>query len=242
MLFVLFLFFAGISGRFIQINKDVTNITNVNPAVFIDPGFANAHLNNLSTTTGSAAMTADFHTWLLLTWGIDITTGTYNPFTTGYDFSFCNIFPTTLIDPTDVVFRDSQNPGRIFGNWFVSSSAWFVAFNTSFVVSSGTNAGAVIDNLSALIYGDTYYLKDNSNWSFGFNKETQRCRTDVTAKFFSNMFIGGGAFGGLDSVIRFQCEDTSTTPTKSCFMSVTNMYTRRSDGTVDETKRSTVTC
>jgi len=242
MLIIALVFFVTVSSRLIQINKDVMNISDVDPSVFIDPNFAIAHANDLRTPLESAVMTVDFFSWMFATWGINVTAGTYNPYTTGYDLSIGSVFPTTVIDPTDVVVYDSARLIRgISKNWFVSASTWFVSFNTTFVVTSGTNAGALIDPFSVLIYGHNYYLRDGSNWTYAVNKETQLCYTQVTAKFLTNMFIGGGAFGGLDSVIRFTCEDPSSL-SDPCFMSITNMYTRYADDTVDETKRSTVTC
>jgi len=229
------------ANRFIQINKAAYNITNVSPDVFSDPNFTVANSNNLRTFAQSAAMTTNFFSWMMTDWNINVTTGTYNANTTGYDISVGKVFPTTVIDPLDQVFRDSENQLRPTQDWFVSASTWFVSFNTTFVVSSGTNAGAVIDPFSVLIYGNYFYVKNDTNWNYPQFKETQLCYTNVTAKFFPNMFIGGGAFGGLDDVIRLECVDSSVTPPRKCFMMIVNMYTRET-ASVDETKRSTVTC
>lgn len=75
------------------------------------------------------------------------------------------------------------------------------------------------------------------------NKEAQLCYSDATGKFFPNMYINKGNFGGRDSLIKFQCIDTNSNPLGDpCFMSVLNMYTKNQDNIVDEYKRSTLTC
>src|SRR5258708_459477 len=100
---VFFIVYVSATSRFIQINKDVQNIPAVNPIAFFDPYFANARANNLLTSVESTMMTTNFNTWLSTIWGINVATGSYNPFTTGYDFSFGSSIPTTVIDPDDKI-------------------------------------------------------------------------------------------------------------------------------------------
>lgn len=248
MLFLLFLYFATANAfwtnRFVQTNKDIYSISDVDPSVFIDPNFVIAQQYKLTTASKAQTMTQNFHKWLNETWGLDVTQAVYNPATTGYDFSTASIFPTTVIDPDDIVIVDTRFPLRALGkSWIQHAASWFVRFNTSYIVSVGKNVGYTVDTQSALIYGNIYYTKRNADWSNPLFKETQLCYTDVTAKFFNNTFIAGGDFGGLDSVIRFTCIDNTSLPRGAeCLMSVTNMYTRHNNGSIDEAKRASLTC
>jgi hypothetical protein len=241
LVFVLFFTFA--SSRLISINRDSKNITNVSPFVFIDPNFTSAKTNNLLTQTEVVSLTLDFFAWMLSEWNINVTAGVYDPATTGYFTSVGIAFPTFVANEGYIVDYDSEHLGRwITKNWFVTTSTWFFQFTTSYTITSGPNAGAVIDTSSVLTYGYTFYLRKGANWIYPINKEAQFCYSAVTGKFFPNMFIGGGTFGGRDSLSRFICIDKSTNPAgQPSFMSVLNMYTRNPDGTVDEYKRSTLT-
>lgn len=240
---VFFLFFASVSSRLVQINRDSKNITNVSPFVFVDPNFTSAKTNDLLTQTQVNSLTLDFFDWMLSEWNINVTAGVYDPSSTGYYTSVGIAFPTFVANEDYIVDYDSEHFWRwIFKNWFVTTSTWFFQFTTSYTIASGPNAGAVIDTNSALNYGYTFYLRKNANWYYSINKEAQFCYSNVTGKFFPNMFIGGGIFGGRDSLTRFICIDKSTNPAgEPSFMSVLNMYTRNQDGTVDEYKRSTLT-
>ena len=225
LLLILLIAFTEARHRIILQVKDAKNATNIAADLVRDPDYRRSIASHLLDRRDVEPFKREFFGWAKRVWNINVTAGVYNATTGGYELSVGRAYPTTIIDPQHIIIYDSVNPH--YANMrSVSVSAWFIEFNTSYVVASGQNAGAYIDTLSALMYLRFFFLKIGADWSKPQNKEMMPCQTDVTAKYFTNQYILGGEWGGLDDVIRYTCFDQTSRPVSYCDKYEINLYDR----------------
>lgn len=244
---LLLLLISSVYSRLIIFSKDSYNVPNQNPIAYIDQNFTKAITNDLMTTSDASSLTSNFFSYMISTWGINITAGQYYAPLTGYYLSMGYAIPTTIIDPLMKIIVDTHHPFRPLEDWIVTVSAWYVGFNTTFNITSGPNTGVAIDSNSAILYLNYYFVRSGKDWSNPAYKEFMPCQTDVTARFFPNMYINAAQsnpafFGGVDDLIRYTCFDQSTSPPTPCNKFEVNAYTINANSSIDENARVITEC